>query len=116
MHTAGRPASPTIHPRTRPEANEFAIKNRSTSDWYRHDGKNVEVEPAPPQRLQGYVAPEVAEKNKGDLRHSAVQPDIYSVLLYIFVVYCFSLIRLLNSLLLNTLSLNVTVQYVTYAL
>ena len=67
MHTAGRPASPTIHPRTKPEANEFASKNRATGDWFRHDGKNVEVDPTPPQRLQGHVAPEVAEKNKGNI-------------------------------------------------
>ena len=65
MHTAGRPASPTIHPRTRPEANEFAVKNRSTNDWFRHDGKNVEAQQAPPERLQGSLAPEIAHKAKG---------------------------------------------------
>jgi hypothetical protein len=35
--TPGRPVEPTLHPRTRPEANDYALKNRQTSDWFRHD-------------------------------------------------------------------------------
>ena len=66
MRSARRPPSPTTHPRTKPEANEFAMRNRGTGDWFRHDGKNVEQQQAPPQRLQGPVAPEVAEKYKGN--------------------------------------------------
>ena len=41
------------------------MRNRGTGDWFRHDGKNVEKQAQPPQRLQGPVAPEVAEKYKG---------------------------------------------------
>ncbi len=46
MRTAGRPVSPTVHPRTKPEAEEFAQQSRKTNDWFRHDGKNAE--PPPP--------------------------------------------------------------------
>ncbi len=46
MRTAGRPVSPTVHPRTKPEAEEFAQQSRKTNDWFRHDEKNAE--PPPP--------------------------------------------------------------------
>ena len=65
MNSAGKPVSPTVHPRTKPEASDFAVKNRATNDWFRHDGKNIEAQLPPPQRLQGYVAPDIAQKAKG---------------------------------------------------
>lgn len=65
MRTAGRPASPTIHPHTKPEAEEFATKNRGTNDWFRHDGKNVEAPPTVVPKQPTEVAKEAAAKNKG---------------------------------------------------
>ena len=42
--TPGRPAEPTIHQaRTRPEATDFALKNRVTNDWFRHDSTTMKV-------------------------------------------------------------------------
>ena len=76
MRSAGRPISPTLHPRTRPEATDNATKMRATGDWFRHDGKNVEEAPPPAVRLQGYVAPDVAEKNKGKSTRELVVPSI----------------------------------------
>ena len=64
--TPGRPHEATIHPRTRPEANEYALRNRGTSDWYRHDGKNIEEMSPPPVRLAGKNAEDIAEKSKGE--------------------------------------------------
>ncbi|KAK2145096.1 hypothetical protein LSH36_703g01082 [Paralvinella palmiformis] len=64
--TPGRPVDPTTHPRTRPEATEYALRNRGTSDWFRHDGKNVEEPSPPPMRLSTKNAEEIAEKNKGE--------------------------------------------------
>ncbi len=64
--TPGRPHSPTIHPRTRPEATEYAAKMRGTNDWFRHDGKNVEKADRPPPRLQTRNAKDIATKNKGE--------------------------------------------------
>ena len=66
MRTAGRPASPTIHPRTKPEAEEFATKNRGTNDWFRHDGKNVDSPPTVVPKVPTEVAKEAAAKNKGE--------------------------------------------------
>jgi hypothetical protein len=40
----GRPCEPTVHQsRTRPEAVDFAVKNRSTNDWFRHDATTMKV-------------------------------------------------------------------------
>ncbi len=65
MRTAGRPASPTTHPRTKPEAEDFAVKNRTTNDWFRHDGKNIEP-PAPVvPKVPTDTAKQAAAKNKG---------------------------------------------------
>lgn len=64
--TPGRPHDPTIHPRTRPEAEEFATKARATNDWFRHDGKNVEQTPSPPSRLASRNAQDIAERSKGE--------------------------------------------------
>jgi hypothetical protein len=41
-HPAGKPVEATIHQaRTKPEATSFAIKNRQTSDWFRHDAMTM---------------------------------------------------------------------------
>ena len=53
MAAPGQPPTPTIHPRTRPEAEDVALRMRATNDWFRHDGKNIEHAPPPPVRLQG---------------------------------------------------------------
>ena len=53
MAAPGQPHTPTIHPRTRPEAEDVALRMRATNDWFRHDGKNIEHAPPPPVRLQG---------------------------------------------------------------
>ncbi|ELU09461.1 hypothetical protein CAPTEDRAFT_223662 [Capitella teleta] len=65
--TPGRPHESSIHgARTRPEAEAIARKMRGESDWFRHDGKNVEeAEPAVP-RLKTELAEEIAEKNRGN--------------------------------------------------
>src|SRR6218665_213199 len=63
--TPGRPHEPTIHPRTRPEAEDYALKNRITNDWFRHDGKNVEQLPSKPFRLTTKLANEIATRSKG---------------------------------------------------
>ena len=78
--TPGRPHSPTIHPRTRPEANEFAARNRGTGDWFRHDGKNVENAPPPAARVGAYPdkVQATAEKNKGTNKHHTVDLDIFA--------------------------------------
>ena len=66
MRTPGRPPSPTIHPRTKPEAEEYAVKNRQTNDWFRHDGKNVVLDPKPlPKTGFNRLAAEIAVKGRG---------------------------------------------------
>lgn len=66
MRTPGRPKSPTIHPRTKPEAEDYAYKNRQTNDWFRHDGKNAELDPKPrPKTGFNKLAVEIAEKGRG---------------------------------------------------
>ena len=50
MRTPGRPVEATVHPRTRPEGEEIARRNRTENDWFRHDGKNVE--PPPPGHVR----------------------------------------------------------------
>eukprot|EP00918_Siedleckia_nematoides_P064145 GHVU01139495.1.p1 GENE.GHVU01139495.1~~GHVU01139495.1.p1 ORF type:complete len:481 (+),score=78.21 GHVU01139495.1:167-1609(+) len=64
MEDAGRPISPTVHPRTRPEAEDYAMKNRSTGDWFRHDGKNIESAAPPPVRLPSRQGKEISVKMK----------------------------------------------------
>ena len=66
MNTPGRPHSPTMHHRTRPEGEEVAKKMRATHDWFRHDGKNIEEQHAPIERLTNEEASKIAAKNKGD--------------------------------------------------
>ena len=66
MQAPGRPASPTIHRRTRPEGQEVAKKMRGTNDWFRHDGRNIEEQTLPPSRLTMPIANEIAAKNKKD--------------------------------------------------
>ena len=51
MPEPGAPHTPTVAPRTRPEAEENALKGRATNDWFRHDGKNVESPPGAHVRL-----------------------------------------------------------------
>lgn len=62
---AGQPPTPTLHPRTRPEANEWALKMRKTNDWFRHDGGNVEERKRLPRKLQSEKAHEIADKARG---------------------------------------------------
>lgn len=61
----GQPHTPTLHPRTRPEANEWALKMRQTNDWFRHDGKNVEERKQLPRKLHSEKACEIADKARG---------------------------------------------------
>ncbi|CAD5112880.1 DgyrCDS2091 [Dimorphilus gyrociliatus] len=61
----GQPPTPTLHPRTRPEANEWALKMRKTNDWFRHDGGNVEERKRLPRKLQSEKAHEIADKARG---------------------------------------------------
>lgn len=63
--TPGRPCQPTIHPRTRPEAEDYALKNRSTNDWLRHDGRNVDQLPSKPLRVTTKLAQEIATRSRG---------------------------------------------------
>ena len=68
----GVPHDPTIHQsRTRPEATEFAIKNRTTSDWFRHDASTMKVSQASNAKGQSTMstgewltAPDDKEKQK----------------------------------------------------
>ena len=64
--TPGRPHDPTVHPRTRPEAEEYAVKNRTTSDWFRHDGQNVEMQRPSPIKVGDRRGAANAEKAKGE--------------------------------------------------
>ncbi|CAD5120410.1 DgyrCDS8976 [Dimorphilus gyrociliatus] len=61
----GQPHTPTLHPRTRPEANEWALKMRQTNDWFRHDGHNVEERKQLPRKLHTEKAYEIADKARG---------------------------------------------------
>ena len=64
--TPGRPHGPALHPRTRPEAEDIANRAKTTNDWFRHDGKNVEQTPPPPSRLATRNAQDIADRSKGD--------------------------------------------------
>lgn len=65
--TPGRPYEPTIHPRTKPEAAEYALRDRAMGDWFRHDGKNIErPPPAAPRNGCSILAQEFATKARGD--------------------------------------------------
>lgn len=66
MPEPGAPHTPTVPTRTRPEAEENAMKLRATNDWFRHDGKNVEAPPAGHVRLASKQAHEIAAKYKGE--------------------------------------------------
>lgn len=66
MPEPGVPVSPTHGMRTKPEASEFAMKNKATSDWFRHDGKNAESPPAAASRLSTKQAQDIAQKYKSE--------------------------------------------------
>ena len=64
--TPGRPHEATVHPRTTPAADSIARRARTTSDWFRHDGTNVEPPAAPPTRHPDPRTEVNAARNRGE--------------------------------------------------
>ncbi len=66
MPEPGEPHNPMQGMRTKPEASDFAMKNKVTSDWFRHDGKNAEAPRAGILRLLTKQAQDIAQKDKSE--------------------------------------------------
>lgn len=60
--------TPPPHPRLRPEASQYATKNKNeTEDWFHHDNNMKYEQPRPQERIVSNEARINADKNKGHM-------------------------------------------------